>query len=174
MRPSTSPLSRGPVPMEVGGRTLMLAWRPAAEWTTVQTEMDVLRFFGAEDRSLIGRMILDGAIPSDNVVHLAHQVLEVVTGRRWWEGHRLLAMSVQPEALGHLTLAGVDPWQRSAYEWCAATYALFTKHADEKARLSFDFQLAIPPRGYEDDWIDGEGDDPEAVQKALAGWMGGG
>lgn len=168
-----SPLSRGPVPMEVGDRTLLLAWRPAAEWTTVQSEMDVLHFFGAEDRSLLGRMILDGTIRSDNVVHLAHQVLEAVTGRRWWEGHRLLLMSVQPEALGHLTLAGVDPWQRSAYEWCAATYALYTQHADEKGRLSFDFQLSIPPRGYEDDWGVGEGDEPAAVEKTLAGWMGG-
>lgn len=170
---SASPLSRGPVPVEIGGRTLMLAWRPAAEWTTVQTEMDVLRFLTDEDRSVVGRMILDGIVRSDNVVSCVHQVLEAVTGRRWWEGHRLLTMSVQPDALGHLTLAGVDPWQRSAYEWCAATYALYTRHADEKERLRFDFQLSIPPRGYEDDWLTDGGDDPEAVEKALTGWMGG-
>jgi hypothetical protein len=161
------------VPVKIGGRTFLLAWRPAAEWTTVQVEMDVIRFFTDADRSVIGRLILDGTVTTDNVVDAAHDVLETVTGRRWWEGQRLLAMSVQPEALGHLTLAGVDPWQRSAYEWCAATYALYTQHADEKGRLSFDFQLAIPPRGYEDAWGDDGGDDPEAVQKALAGWMGG-
>lgn len=161
------------MPVEIGGRTLMLAWRPAAEWTTVQTEMDVLRFLTDEDRSVVGRMILDGIVRSDNVVSCVHQVLEAVTGRRWWEGHRLLTMSVQPDALGHLTLAGVDPWQRSAYEWCAATYALYTRHADEKERLRFDFQLSIPPRGYEDDWLTDGGDDPEAVEKALTGWMGG-
>nr|WP_250762519.1 hypothetical protein [Streptomyces sp. MSC1_001] len=171
MRRDTSPLSRGPVPVQIGGRTLLLAWRPAAEWTTVQAEMDVLGFLSDEDRALVGRMILNGTVGSDNVVRAVHGVLETVTGRRWWEGHRLLAMSVQPEALGHLTLAGVDPWQRSAYEWCAATYALYTKHADEKERLKFDFQLSIPPRGYEDDWATDGGDDPEAVEKAMAGWM---
>jgi hypothetical protein len=161
------------VPVEIGGRTLMLAWRPAAEWTTVQTEMDVLRFLTDDDRSLVSRMVLDGTVRSDNVVSSVHRVLEAVTGRRWWEGQSLLAMSVQPEALGHLTLAGVDPWQRSAYEWCAATYALYTRHADEKGRLRFDFQLSIPPRGYEDEWDADGGDDSAAVEKALAGWMGG-
>ena len=170
---STSPLSRGPVPVEIGGRTLMLAWRPAAEWITVQTEMDVLRFLADEDRSLVGRMILDGLVRADNVVRAIHKVLEAVTGRRWWEGQLLLNMSIQPEALGHLTLAGVDPWQRSAYEWCAATYALYTRHADEKARLRFDFQLSIPPRGYEDEWDAEGGDDSAGVEKAMAGWMGG-
>ena len=161
------------MPVQIGGRTFMLAWRPAAEWTTVQTEMDVIGFLSERDRFLVGRMILDGTVGADNVVTMAHDVMEAVTGRRWWEGQRLLGMSVTPEALGYLTLAGVDPWQRSAYEWCAATYALYTKHADEKARLRFDFQLSIPPRGYETDWGSEGGDDPEAVQTALAGWMGG-
>jgi len=138
----------------------------------VDSDLDVLRFLSDGDRTQIGRMIVDGTVGTDNVVRAAHEVLEAVTGRRWWEGHRLLGMSVQPEALGHLTLAGVDPWQRSAYEWCAATYALYTQHADEKGRLRFDFQLAIPPRGYEDAWGE-DGDDPEAVEKAMAGWMGG-
>lgn len=173
MRRETSPLSRGPVPVEIGGQVFLLAWRPAAEWTTVQDEMDVIRFLSDGDRSALGRLIIDGIVHQDNVVEAAHRVLEEVTGRRWWEGHRLLAMSVQPEALGHLALAGVDPWQRSAYEWCAATYALYTQHADEKQRLKFDFQLGIPPRGYEDAWGSDDGDDPEAVDKALAGWMGG-
>lgn len=170
---STSPLSRGPLPLEIGGRTFMLAWRPAAEWTTVQAEMDVLRFLDDDDRTVVGRMILDGTVRSDNVVGSTHRVLETVTGRRWWEGWRLLSMSTQPEALGHLTLAGVDPWQRSAYEWCAATYALYTRHADEQGRLKFDLQLSIPPRGYEDQWLTDGGDDPATVEKALAAWMGG-
>lgn len=173
MRRDTSPLSRGPVPVQIGGQAFLLSWRPAAEWTTVQAEMDVIRFLSDEDRSTIGRLILDGAVHTDNVVQAVHAVLESVTGRRWWEGHRLLTMSVQPEALGHLTLAGVDPWTRSAYEWCAATYALYTQHADEKDRLRFDFQLSIPPQGYEDDWDTDGGDDPAAVEKALTEWMGG-
>ena len=173
MRRDTSPLARGPLPVQIGGRTFLLTWRPAAEWTTVQSEMDVIRFLKDEDRATIGRLIINGTVQADNVANAVHAVLETVTGRRWWEGQRLLSMSVQPEALGHLTLAGVDPWQRSAYEWCAATYALYTRHADEKDRLKFDFQLSIPPQGYEDDWATDGGDDPEAVEKALAGWMGG-
>jgi hypothetical protein len=173
MPPDLSPLSRGPVPIQIGGRAFSLAWRPAAEWTGVQTGFDVIAFLSEDDRSTIGRMILDGSVDTDNVVHAAHQVLETVTGRRWWEGCRLFTVSVQPDVLGHLTLAGVDPWQRSAYEWCAATYALLTRNADEKDRLRIDFQLSIPPRGYEDDWATDGGDDPAVVEKALTEWMGG-
>ncbi|MFD3535244.1 hypothetical protein [Streptomyces sp. NPDC058664] len=160
------------MPIQIGGQTFNLAWRPAAEWTGVETGFDVIALLSEEDRSAIGRMVLDGTVNTDNVVSAAHQALELVTGRRWWEGWKLLAMSVQPDALGHLTLAGVDPWQRSAYEWCAATYALFTRNADEKDRLRFDFQLSIPPRGYEDEWGTEDGDDPEAVEKALTAWIG--
>ena len=173
MRHDLSPLARGSVPVVIGGRTFDLAWRPAAEWTTVQAEIDVIRFLSDDDRSDIGRMVIDGTVGPDNVVRAVHQVLEIVTGRRWWEGHRLLLMSTELEALGHLTLAGVDPWHRSAYEWCAATYALYTRHADERERLRFDFQLSIPPKGYEDDWGVEEGDDPTAVEKTLASWTGG-
>jgi hypothetical protein len=167
-----APLARGPVPIQIGGQAFALAWRPAAEWTTVRTEMDVIRLLPEEDQDLLGRMILDGVVDLRSLTDAAHTVLETVTGRRWWEGIRLLMMSVQPETLGHLALAGVDPWQRSAYEWCAATYALHTRNADEKNRMRFDFQLSIPPPGYEDAW-DTDGDDPEAVQTALAAWMGG-
>lgn len=172
MRHDVAPLGRGPVPIQVGDQALYLAWRPAADWTTIRGALDVFRFLTPDDRSLLGVMLLDGVTTTDRLAHAAYRVLETVTGRRWWEGQRLLGMSVQPETLGHLTLAGVDPWQRSAYEWCAATYALHTRHADEQARLKFDFQLSIPPRGWEEDWGD-EGDDPESVQAALAGWMGG-
>lgn len=173
MKGDLSPLARGPVPVVIGGQVFNLAWRPAAEWTTVHVEMDVIRFLPEEDRSTIGRMLVDGTVTPDNVVHAVHSVLETVTGRRWWEGQRLLLMSIQPDTLGHLTLAGVDPWQRSAYEWCAATYALYTRNADEKERMRFDFQLSLPPKGYEDAWGDSGGDDPEAVEQALAGWIGG-
>jgi hypothetical protein len=157
----------------IGGQAFDLAWRPAAEWTSVRVEMDVIRFLSDADRDTVGRMIIDGIVTPDNVVSAAHTVLETVTGRRWWEGQQLLRMSTQPELLGRLTLAGVDPWQRSAYEWCAATYALCTQNASEQDRMRFDFQLGLPPKGYEDAWGDSGGDDPEAVNQALAGWMGG-
>lgn len=168
-----APLARGPVPIQIGGQAFSLAWRPAAEWTGIHTEMDVVRFLPEEDQDVLGRMLLDGDTTVRDLTEAAHDVLAAVTGRRWWEGHRLLQISVQPETLGHLALSGVDPWQRSAYEWCAATYALHTRNADEQARMRFDFQLSLPPRGYEDDWGADGGDDPEAVQAALTAWMGG-
>ncbi|MFK3734072.1 hypothetical protein ACI2LJ_27825 [Streptomyces sp. NPDC088090] len=161
------------MPIQIGGQAFALAWRPAAEWTTVRTELDVIRLLPETDQDTVGWMILEGETSFRSLADAAHSVLETVTGRRWWEGIRLLMMSVQPETLGHLALAGVDPWQRSAYEWCAATYALHTRNADEKARMRFDFQLGIPPRGYEDEWgVDG-GDNPEDVQKQIMAWTGG-
>jgi len=173
MRDVVAPLSRGPVPIRIGALAFALAWRPAAEWTTIRTELDVIRWLDDDARNTIGRLTLDGTVTSRALTDAVHQVLELVTGRRWWEGHRLLQYSVQPETLGHLALAGVDPWQRSAYEWCAAVYALHTRNADERERMKFDFQLSLPPRGYEDEWGVEGGDDPEAAQKALASWMGG-
>jgi hypothetical protein len=173
MRDVVAPLSRGPVPIRIGALAFALAWRPAAEWTTIRTELDVIRWLDDDARNTIGRLTLDGTVTSRALTDAVHQVLELVTGRRWWEGHRLLQYSVQPETLGHLALAGVDPWQRSAYEWCAAVYALHTQNADEAGRLRFDFQLSIPPRGYEDEWGVEGGDDPEAVQMAITAWMGG-
>lgn len=173
MRDVVAPLSRGPVPIRIGGRGFALAWRPAAEWTTIRHEVDVIRWLDDDARSVIGRMTLDGTVTAQALTDAVHAVMELVTGRRWWEGHRLLQISVQPETLGHLALAGVDPWQRSAYEWCSAVYALHTRDADEKARMRFDFQLSIPPRGYEDTWGVEGGDDPEAVQTAITAWMEG-
>lgn len=173
MPDALSPLARVPVPLEVGGRSFPLPWRPAAEWTGVKAETDVISFLPDWAREEVGRMVFNGLVSVRALADAAHGVLELVTGRRWWEAYRLLQMSLQPETLGHLTLAGVDPWQRSAYEWCAAVYALHTKHADEKARMSFDFRLSIPPRGYEDVWAADGGTDPEDVQRALAAWMGG-
>ena len=173
MRSALAPLSRGPVPIQIGGQAFDLAWRPAAEWTGIRAEVDVIRWLDGPARTAIGRMTLDGTVTARALADAVHAVMELVTGRRWWEGHRLLQISVQPETLGHLALAGVDPWQRSAFEWCSAVYALHTRNADERERMRFDFQLSLPPRGYEDEWGVEGGDDPEAAQKALASWMGG-
>ena len=82
-----------------------------------------------------------------------------------------MSTSAGPDVLGRLVLANVDPWARSLGEWCAATYALCVKGCDEKGRMRFDFSLSVPPPGYEDEWDDG-GDDPEAVQAAVAKMMG--
>lgn len=174
MRDGGSPLGRDPVPLRVGGRVFAVPWVPAARWVEVRGEADVVGMMDAEDQDVLARLLLDGTLAVRSMKEAVQDVLSHVTGRPWWEGMRLLTLSTQPETLGHLTLAGVDPWNRSAFEWCAAVYALHTRHADEKARAKFDFHLSIPPRGYEKQWAaSGEGDDPEAVMRALSSWSGG-
>jgi hypothetical protein len=105
----------------------------------------------------------------DNMTRESLRLLSEATGRHWWEASRLMKTSLGTEVLGRLVLAGLDPWQRSIGEWCAATYALCAKGLDEKGRLKLDFQLAVPPSGFEDAWDDDGGDDPAAVQAAIAG-----
>lgn len=166
-------LARAPVPVTIGGREFQLPYRPAAEWAAGMERLDFLVAHLADvdvrDALVdlrIGQPSVRGELRTESLRILGEQ-----TGRKWWEAGRLLTTSASPEVLGHLTLAGVDPWTVSVGQWCAAVYALCTKHADEKGRMKFDFQLAVPPPGYEDEWDDGA-DDSEQIAAAVAGLMG--
>jgi len=147
----------------------MVPFRPAAVWAAGLERIDRLAAHLADDvgRDAIVDLVMDCPQGVDDVRRESLRILTEAAGRPWWEAGRLLSTSVAPDVLGRLVLAGVDPWQRSVGEWCAATYALCVKGQDEKGRLRFDFSLSVPPPGYEDEWDDG-GDDPEAVQAQLA------
>lgn len=173
MRPELAALSRDPVPVNICGYEFLLPWQPAAVWAQLldQTSVLAVRLADEEDRDRMAEAVLETPGGIDALHSESLRLLMEQTGRRWWEGARLLATSVAPDILGRLTLAGVDPWTVSVGQWCAATYALCTKDADEKGRLRFDFSLSIPPEGFEDEWDDGA-DDAEQIAASVAGMMG--
>lgn len=166
-------LSRSPVPVTLCGETFYLPWRPAAEWAMVMDRYTMMAVLLAEqrDRDRIAELMLEQAGGWAEIEAESYRLIAEQTGRRWWEGLRLISTSNSTEGLGHLTLAGVDPWKVSLGQWCAATYALYTKNLDRQGRLRFDFSLSIPPEGFEDEWDDGS-DDVEEIAAAVAGMMG--
>jgi hypothetical protein len=167
-----SVLSRGPLTVTVAGTRVQLPYRPAAEWALSMARVNTLvgELADAEGREVLADLLLDRPEAVDDLLQESLRILAEATGRKWWEAGRLLNTSTSPAVLGRLVLSGVDAYQRSVGEWCAAVYALCVKGQDEMGRLKFDFSLSIPPPGYEDEWDDGYdvGEAADAV-KALMG-----
>lgn len=173
MRPELTALSRDPSTVRIGGREFLIPWQPAAVWIKHldYNQVVAVRLVDPQERDVMAEAVLESPDGLEQLWAESRRVLSEQTGRKWWEGLRLLATSVSPEVLGHLTLAGVDPWKVSLGQWCAATYTLCVRDADAKGRLKFDFSLSIPPEGFEDEWDDGA-DDAENIESAVAKLMG--
>lgn len=163
-------LSRGPVVVMLRGVMVTLPFRPAAVWCQSLDRLDLLIPALADDegRDAISDLVIEGRLSRDELQAEAFQILQQASGRKWWEAGRLMSTSLSTAILGRLVLAGVDPWQRSVGEWCAAVYALCTKSADEKSLLKFDFSLSVPPPGFDDEWDDGD-IDPDAAMASVQG-----
>lgn len=166
-------LSRAPIRVRVGEEEFELPWRPAAEWIPATMRGSALVSILAEprDRDRMVDALLSHTGARADMARESRRILTESCGRKWYEAQRLINTSLQPEALGRLVLAGVDPWNRTIGEWCAALYALYVKGADEKARTKLNFSLALPPPGAEDQWDD-EGVDASATLAAVRALMG--
>lgn len=165
-----APILREPVTVTVAGTRISLPYQPAAVWAKGLERLSFLAavLAGPDDRERIADLLIEHPHAVAELRAESLRILGEAAGRRWWEAGRLLSTSVQPEVLGRLVLANVDPWQRSVGEWCAAVYALCVKGQDEKGRIRFDFSLSIPPADHEDEWDDGGGLDPAAAMAAVA------
>ena len=163
-------LSRGPVTVMIRGVMITLPFRPAAVWCQSLDHLDLLVPALADDegRDAISDLVIEQGVSREELQTEAFRIIQEACGRKWWEAGRLLSTSLSTGILGRLVLAGVDPWQRSVGEWCAAVYALCTKSADEKSLLRFDFSLSVPPPGYDDEWDDGD-IDPDAAMGLVQG-----
>lgn len=169
-------ISREPAEVVLAGSRFLLPYAPAGQWIVNLDWLDTLaaRMATPADREAMTDLVLDEPNGRDLLRDASRQLLSAVCRRPWWEAYRLLDLSVSPQGLGHLALAGMRPWDCAVGEWCAATYALYTRDADEKALVQFDFRLSIPPRDHRDNgWGDDRGDDPEEIERAMAK-MGGG
>lgn len=165
-------IARTPIRARVGGRDFTIPYRPAAEWLLASRHLSTLvsQLARPEDRDTLVDLVLDGY--GSELEREGRRILGEVTGRKWYQALRLINTTANPESLGRLLLAGLDPWERTIGEWCAATYAMVAKGRDTKERNRMDFSLSLPPPGYEDEWDDDGGNDPEATMNAVQALMG--
>lgn len=149
-------LSRDPVRLTVHGSELTIRWRSALGWIeALRTgpESLVLSLADQADDLVVGLAL--GEVPLAEVQEASYQLMADETGRRWWTALKLAYSSAGGDVLGELTLCGVDPATVSFGQWCAATYRVLTRNADERDRLKIDSELELPPPGYEEAWDDG-------------------
>lgn len=149
-------LSREPVTLTVAGHALTFPWHPAADWIEV-IRHDPGRLVAelAEDSGDLVIALATGAVSWQAVQEASQKLLGDETGDKWWTVLKLVYSSAQGGVLGELTLSGVDPARVSLGQWCAAVYRVLTRNAEDKDRLRIDFELELPPPGYEDAWDDG-------------------
>lgn len=166
---------RDPVRIRIADTTLTIPHRPAADWIAAMEHPAHLAAALCDDasRDTLADLLIEDPRARVQVREESLRLLAEATGRKWWSTGKLIATSVEPEMLGRLRLSGLDPFTCTIYEWCSAVYALLVKGGDLKHRTKTDFSLSIPPPGYEDEWDDGEGDDPEAIGSAVAAMMSG-
>lgn len=149
-------LSREPVTLDVDGLELTVPWRPALDWIQVLSRSHIhVAPALAEDAGEVARGLAEGTVSLPSVEAASHQLMEDETGYRWWTALKLVYSSASGGVLGELTLSGVDPSRVSLGQWCAAVYRILTRNADEKERMQLEFELELPPPGYEDAWDDG-------------------
>lgn len=167
-------LSHRPLTARVAGVQIVLPYRPAAVWADGVSHIGSLiaELADPQVRDILADLAMDYPQAVEDLKTESFRLLQETTGRKWWEAARLIATSMSPQVLGRLVLAGVDPWNRTVGEWVSATYALCIKGADEKSRVRFEFSLARPPSGFEDEWDDG-GDDPASTMAAVNAMLGG-
>ncbi|MFJ9029818.1 hypothetical protein ACIRQP_15045 [Streptomyces sp. NPDC102274] len=151
-------ISRSPATVTVAGHLVTIPHRPAGAWLAALADarpsLALMRVADGPSRAWLIGQLAAGDLPWDIAAQGSYDALTAAGGRPWWETHRLLSLSVEPSTLGHLVLAGLDPWARSTGEWTAAVYTLLTRHAKPEEVFKFDSQLGAPPPGFEDHWDD--------------------
>ena len=149
-------LSREALSLTVAGYPLTIPWHPAIDWIEV-IRHDPGRLVAelAENGSELVIAMALGEVPWRTVQEASQQLLSDETGDKWWTVLKLVYSSAQGGVLGELTLSGIDPARVSLGQWCAAVYRVLTRNAEDKDKLRIDFELEMPPPGYEDAWDDG-------------------
>lgn len=137
--------------VEVAGRDFLIPALPAVDWLRVFLDDnpsvdDILPgMVGPECRSHLYRAMMMGRFSTREWNELLFDIIEAVSGRRWWQALNLINAMKEPEnwasVHGHLLLRGIDVRQVSLAAWLDATYALVTENMDKDEKIKF--QLAI-------------------------------
>lgn len=157
------PLDREPFRAEFAGRPVVVPHRDAAWWLGVlgctAPRYTLLRAAIARDVHWIRDAILDGEATRHDVERVSLALLGHVTGTgaQWWTGWNLAQISASTDAVGALTLRGVDPARCTLAQWCAAAQTLYLDGAKEEQRVKFMAATQMVPAGYDagDAWDDG-------------------
>jgi hypothetical protein len=139
------------IEVEVAGRDFVIPAAPAAAWLRIflspDANMDHILpgMAGPGCRAHLYRALLLGTFSIDEWKQLLWGIIEVVSGRRWWQAMNLINSMKEPgnweSVFGHLLLRGIDVERVSLAAWLDATYALVTENMEKDDRIKF--QLAI-------------------------------
>ena len=160
-------LLRTPLHTTAGPLEVTVPYQVASSWLEpVLGDPVALPGLLGDDRAAVVRGLVTGVVTGAQLGVAGRNLIEQASGMRWWKATALVATSCGTEVLGELTLCGVDPDRVSLGQWCAATYRVLTRNADAKAKGKIDFELELPPPGFEDSWDDGN---DFALMERLAG-----
>lgn len=137
--------------VEVAGRDFLIPAAPALHWLRILLSDspsidDILpNMAGPECRAHLYRAIMLGQFSTDEWKNLIWDIVEAVSGRRWWQALNLVNAMKEPDnwsqVFGHLLLRGIDVREVSFAAWLDATYALVTENMDKDEKIKF--QLAV-------------------------------
>ena len=162
-------LSRDPITVHVGLRTVIVPYAPAARWSGAVTGPQgiggtLMRLTDDAMVAAIRQGLMHGDLTADDLFTASHDLIKAATGRSWWASARLLGLGNDPRCLGHMVLAGVDPWSLTVGQWCAAVYTLYTRDRKPDDVFKFDVLVNAAPAGEVDEWGD---DDYETMVQAA-------
>jgi hypothetical protein len=144
--------------------------QPAAEWLQAMCREEWARVEYLTDpmtQSALLAGTMAGRITNGGLVAAWRDLVEAVTGRRWFEAYNLAMVALvswHGEFGGRMILAGVDATRVSFGSWLDAVYALMVKDRDEKARRDIDVRLRVRPVSVEDGE---EAMDEDAFREAM-------
>lgn len=143
---------------------------PVREWIEMGPVRGAATEFITEGRREWLLKVATGRLADRALLDWSHDLTETLTGRKWWQAETLLVTSGNPDVLGELVLARVDPDTVTLGEWCAAVWRILVRDLDKEGRGKLEMELSLPPKGYEDAWDDDE--EYYAAMLAQAGRFG--
>lgn len=151
-------LLRGPSQASLDGRYYNVPYAPAAQWLEVlgrNPRLLVVQLAAGAAQATAER-VFAGELTEKELEAASFALLEQHTGMDWWVALKIAYGSLSVGMLGELTLRGLNPYRVSIGQWCAAAHRLLFRNLDQKERLKMEFDLGLPPPGYEDAWDDGD------------------
>lgn len=139
----------------IADRDFVVEPKPAQDWLEIllAEEPDIRDIVpgwcGYECHSHLYRSLMNGSFDGEEWGTTVLEVIEVASGRRWWQAINMINAMKLPEnwrmIFGQLVLQGLDPRQVSLGAWLDATYALCTQNMDKDDRIKFDLAIDTPP-----------------------------
>jgi hypothetical protein len=126
---------------------------PASGWLTVMfdpdtTMMDVFPGLLTREQEIeVYDLVDEGMASYEDLLDRGHRILELASGRDYWEAQNIAAVAYGNWELigGEVALAGLNPEQMSLGAWLDATYLLILRSADKNQRSMVEHAIKQPP-----------------------------